>query len=364
MAITPPTYTPSGSLFGTTTTTTTPYTYGNLGNNTSAYNIWGSKGNPYLIAGPTYTPGSGAPITPHHIAPIYNPMLHNGDDSPVAPWVDPNSAESQAKSYGDLQNWLDRDRTKWKVGSSLLGAPLLDPAIDLMYGINPYTQQSFSWYDGSTDDFGYVGSDNTLEGKDLSAAVAAYDLDFEAGMTDLSQDEYIAQYMAEREASNATAVETPGLFGGFFDNWFTQDPSNVQVEDKGQHRAVNGWSNQNFADPASKVAIEARKNVATGVNKDTRVAQAQAQARAQAQAQAQAAQEDAVRAAQRAETARVRREIYGDDGGGSPPPAPLDPFGSGMDDLGIGGDDGGDSNNNSSSGGGWDDDWGGGDGLW
>ncbi len=71
-----------------------------------------------------------------------------------------------------------------------------------------------------------------------------------------------------------------------------------------------------------------------------------------------------MRAAQRAETARVRREIYGDDGGGSPPPAPLDPFGSGMDDLGIGGDDGGDSNNNSSSGGGWDDDWGGGDGLW
>ncbi len=227
MAITPPTYIPSGSLFGTTTTTT-PYTYGNLGLTSSDYSIWGSKGNPYLIAGPTYTPGSGTPINPVPINPAPLPINNGGDDSPVAPWVDPNSAESQAKSYGDLQNWLDRDRTKWRVGSSLLGAPLLDPAIDLMYGINPYTQQSFSWYDGSTDDFGYVGSDNTLEGKDLSAAVAAYDLDFEAGMTDLSQDEYIAQYMAERDASNATAQPVPGWWEGIWGS--SQDPLAIQAQ--------------------------------------------------------------------------------------------------------------------------------------
>ena len=63
MAYTPPTYTPSGSLFGSTPAAT-PYTYGNLGNTTSAYNLWGSTGNPYLVAGPTYTPGAGAPIAP------------------------------------------------------------------------------------------------------------------------------------------------------------------------------------------------------------------------------------------------------------------------------------------------------------
>ena len=205
-----------------------PYVYGDLGLTTSDYSIWGSKGNPYITGGPGYNPGRrwGAPILPQPIVPVS--PTQGGDDSPVPDWVDPNSAESQAESYDDLQNWLDRDRTNWEVGSSLLGVPLLPPAIDLMYGINPYTQQSFSWYDGSTDDFGYVGSDNTLEGKDLSAAVAAYDLDFEAGMTDLSQDEYIAQYMAERDASNATAQPVPGWWEGRWGS--SKDPLAIQAQ--------------------------------------------------------------------------------------------------------------------------------------
>jgi len=256
MAITPPTYTPSGNLFGTSTTTTTPYTYGNLGNNTSAYNIWGSKGNPYLIAGPTYTPGSGAPIAPQPVAPVTYPINNGGDSSPIPDWVDPNSAESQAQSYGDLQSWLDRDRTMTRGISSLLGAPLFDPAVDLMYGINPYTQQSYSWYDGSTDDFGYVGSDATLSGQDLSAAVASYDLDFQAGMTDLGQDEYIAQYMADRtkDDPNNPAQRAPAWYNNIWGGTPTTPAVNAP---------------KTFGNPNSALAQEARAGIAS---EKTRVA--------------------------------------------------------------------------------------------
>lgn len=59
------------------------YTYGNLGNTTSAYNIWGSKGNPYMTQGPTYTPGSGAPIVPRPIQPIAPPISSGGDNDGV-----------------------------------------------------------------------------------------------------------------------------------------------------------------------------------------------------------------------------------------------------------------------------------------
>ena len=84
MAYTPPTYAPSGSIFGTTAATT-PYTYGNLLPSTSSYNIWGSKGNPYITAGPTYTPGSGAPIVPYNYRPYVAPTNTGGGDSFVEP---------------------------------------------------------------------------------------------------------------------------------------------------------------------------------------------------------------------------------------------------------------------------------------
>ena len=268
MAFTPPTYTPSGNLFGGTTPTTS-YTYGNLAPTTSSYNVWGSHGsplgNPYLIAGPTYTPGSGAPLVPQPIAPPVAPPTQGGGDSgPIPDWVDPNSAESQAQSYGDLQSWLDRPPHLTEGVSTLLGAPLFTPVVDLMYGINPYTQQSYSWYDGSTNDFGYVGSDATLSGQDLSAAVAAYDLDFEAGMTDLGQDEYIAQYMSERENDdpNNPAQDVPGWWEGIWGS--SQDPIAIQ---------------------AQQAIATANANAAAAIQAEAEAAQAEAQAEAAAQQQ-------------------------------------------------------------------------------
>jgi hypothetical protein len=133
-----------------------------------------------------------------------------------------------------------------------------------MYGINPYTQQSYSWYDGSTDDFGYVGSDATLSGQDYSAAVAAYDLDFEAGMTDLGQDEYIAQYMSERENDdpNNPAQDVPGWWEGIWGS--SQDPIAIQ---------------------AQQAIATTNANAAAAIQAEAEAAQAEAQAEAAAQQQ-------------------------------------------------------------------------------
>jgi hypothetical protein len=140
----PPVYVPSGNLFGTSAATT-PYTYGNLGSDTSAYNIWGSKGNPYLVAGPSYTPGSGAPIVPQPIAPT--PPSGGGSDYPVAPGTG-----------GDIgfddQPWANR-----KVLSDLY------PGLGLAYGLvdgridNPYGEgyARLPWYEGSAGGgYGYT----------------------------------------------------------------------------------------------------------------------------------------------------------------------------------------------------------------
>jgi len=277
MAITPPTYTPSGSLFGTTTTAT-PYTYGNLGTSTSAYNIWGSKGNPYLIAGPTYTPGSGMPIVPQPI-PFVPPVNNGGgDSSPIPDWTDPNSPEAQANNYADLQSWLGRDKYITRGVSGAFGLPLLDPAVDLMYGINPITQQSLSWYDGSTDDFNYVGSDESLQGKDYSAAVAAYDQDFMNDMTDLDQDEYVDAYMSER----GWGADTPAVNNNWGSKGFTGDLFNTNT---GRGFATP----QTFADPNDPLKAEGVK----------------LQEKAQATIRAQ---EKAVEAKQAAEAAKSRAD--------------------------------------------------------
>jgi hypothetical protein len=138
MAITPPTYTPSGSLFGSATPSTPAYTYGNLGNTTSAYNLWGSKGNPYIVNGPSYTPGAGAPINPQPVAPVAAPINNGGggsdyvDNTYESPTYnlsdgtevnfdpnDPNNFRSQDTSAFNPLGW------NWgKIGGGLLGGPL------------------------------------------------------------------------------------------------------------------------------------------------------------------------------------------------------------------------------------------------
>ena len=250
MAYTPPTYAPSGSIFGTTAATT-PYTYGNLLPSTSSYNIWGSKGNPYITASPTYTPGSGAPIVPRPVAPVprvVQPVDSGGDSA----WTNGGSSTTPEQQYGNLQSWIGRDKNITRGVGSLFGAPLLDPAIDFAYGINPVTQKSLSWYDGSTDFDNNVYTDQNLNVNDYNAAIAAYDLDWQSGMTDLNQNEYVNQYLSERGKADATAQKTPG----FFDGWFTQDPSKVDIVDKsfgygtdnpnGTAPTNNGWGSKGF----------------------------------------------------------------------------------------------------------------------
>ncbi|MCH9712872.1 MAG: hypothetical protein K0U20_09635 [Proteobacteria bacterium] len=150
MAYTPPTYTPSGNLFGTTTTAT-PYTYGNLGLTSSDYSIWGSRGNPYLVAGPTYTPGSGFPINPQPIAPTPTAPVGSGG-SPTAPstggdsdigFRDPfNDTPFNSKAFGQLYPGLG------------LVSGLAHGRIDNPYG-EGYAR--LPWYEGSAGDgYGYT----------------------------------------------------------------------------------------------------------------------------------------------------------------------------------------------------------------
>jgi hypothetical protein len=153
MAITPPLYAPSGSLMPTKVAAT-PYTYGNLGNNTSAYNIWGSTGNPYLVAGPSYTPGAGAPIVPVPITPAA-PVAQPGDNSGSSDYSDSSTTSSP---YG-LQDHLGDyyNRPSWSY--AIPGVSSIYGLTDLARGINPLNftgkvpdgSQTFDWYEGATD---------------------------------------------------------------------------------------------------------------------------------------------------------------------------------------------------------------------
>ena len=85
-----------------------PYTYGNLPTTTSSYSIWGSKGNPYLTAGPTYTPGAGSPVVPETLEPAL-PLIIPGDSG--SDYTDySGSSATPEQQYGDLQSWLGRNK--------------------------------------------------------------------------------------------------------------------------------------------------------------------------------------------------------------------------------------------------------------
>jgi hypothetical protein len=155
MAITPPTYTPSGSLLPAKAAVT-PYTYGNLPTTTSAYNIWGSTGNPYLRAGPTYTPGAGAPVVPVPVTPTA-PIAQPGDSG----GSDYSDSDTTSSPYG-LQDHLGDyyNRPAWT--RAIPGVSSIYGITDLARGINPLNftglvgdgNQTFDWYEGDTDYFG------------------------------------------------------------------------------------------------------------------------------------------------------------------------------------------------------------------
>lgn len=101
----------------------TPYTYGNFSTpSTSSYNIWGSKGNPYLVAGPTYTPGSGMPIVPRPVAPVPVPVTSGGSDGDSAIGEVPPTSEFTG--FGDFN--ID------PVG---VGLSLINPFLGLGYSL-------------------------------------------------------------------------------------------------------------------------------------------------------------------------------------------------------------------------------------
>ena len=158
MAIAPPVYTPSGSLFGTTPAAT-PYTYGAFGvPTTSAYNIWGSTGNPYYTASPGYTPGAGAPILPAPIIP--KPVADSGSDYVDEPFVGSSGDSVDSSGLGDL-TWGD----KYALGLLIPGAGIASSLISGRFDTPGGGYGRLPWYEGSAGDgYGY-----TKEGYDQYA---------------------------------------------------------------------------------------------------------------------------------------------------------------------------------------------------
>ena len=284
MAITPPTYTPSGSLFGSATPSTPAYTYGNLGNTTSAYNLWGSTGNPYIVNGPSYTPGSGAPINPQPVAPLTPINNSGGDNSPIPDWIDPslNSSSTSGLDDNGLQTWLGRNRDLTRVAGNLLGVPLLEPAVDFMYGVNPITQTSLDWYGGSTDFDNNVNTNQNLARNDYSGSLAAYQADKAAGMTTETWSERWSADKAEKAAADATAQPVG--------NWFNSLWSSPDAPASATTPVTFGNPNSALAQQATQLQASEAQRVATNIAMNNTKAEA---ARVAAENPAQAAADTA-----------------------------------------------------------------------
>jgi hypothetical protein len=146
---------------------------------TSAYNIWGSKGNPYYYAGPGYTPGAGAPVVPRPVAttaPISQPGGSGGDsdyaDSNIP--TDPNSGWWAGKRWGEGEGLYGP-----------LGYTSLGVLGKLSAGINPTPlgNNYFDYYSGP--------GTGTTDAAGLSAGEQRDMLiDQELGMWDTPQEEF------------------------------------------------------------------------------------------------------------------------------------------------------------------------------
>ena len=149
MATLPPITLPQVSLFNNTAQpASTPYSYGNLGNTTSAYNIWGSQGatNPYITQGPTYTPGLGAPTVPQPVSPVRPIEYGNGDAFPdTTPSATGGGSldllDGQSLTdftYGYIERMGSTQPTQIGIGGSVLdpigvGLGLVNPLLGLGY---------------------------------------------------------------------------------------------------------------------------------------------------------------------------------------------------------------------------------------
>ena len=267
MAITPPTYTPSGSLFGTTPAAT-PYTYGNLGLTSSDYSLWGSRGNPYLVAGPTYTPGSGRPINPQPLTPIAPPSNGGGDSSPIPDWVDPSTPR-----YNEDGSEYDPkfDDYPWQ-NSKVLGE--LAPGVGLAYGlINGRIDAPFGegyarlpWYEGSAGNgYGYTekGYDHFAPG-DSDRGIYSNSYDANGNLvSERSWDDSFDDYNTNDRWAQTGFFEGIGnIFGGR--TWDGAEGPTIF----GQEAPVASTPTL-FGDPNSALAQEARAGIAA---EKTRVA--------------------------------------------------------------------------------------------
>ena len=322
MAITPPTYTPSGSLLPAKAAVT-PYTYGNLPTTTSAYNIWGSKGNPYLKAGPKYTPGAGAPVVPVPIAPTA-PYYSGGDSGGSSDYTD--SAPSGPR-YGD--DHPDAPYYNNPNPHYLLG--LLNGRIDSPVG-DGYSR--LPWYESSAGQgYGY-----TEEGYDQYAPG-----DTDRGIYDASTgerawgDEFDDYNTGDTWASTGFFEGMGNLFGG--DNWDGSTDKPGPVGDPNWVGPTDRWGSAK--DP---IAIQAREAIA------------KAQAVADAKAKVEAEQ---ARQTEKEKQRMVDNKSFSDtDSGSFDEGGNYSDWGSKEeydDDFGADstwGDDGGDSGGSSGGGGG------------
>jgi hypothetical protein len=268
MAITPPTYTPSGSLFGSATPSTPAYTYGNLGNTTSAYNLWGSKGNPYIVNGPSYTPGAGAPINPQPVAPVAAPINNSGGDSsdnnnatnPVVNndngWYASKWATEKEPGFFDYSTIgmlgkasLGINPTSW--GNKYFGyysgpgaamadnygigaGEQRDMLIDQEIGMWDTPQEENAWH--STDESGngysdlgyadYSTAEGTSAGDYAEAGFSKEDMDFANSFDDNSSSDSSGggSYIATA-ATNALGKEGLDMFEGWRDYMHTAHPT-------------------------------------------------------------------------------------------------------------------------------------------
>ena len=266
MAITPPTYTPSGNLFGTTPATT-PYTYGNLGLTSSDYSLWGSKGNPYLVAGPTYTPGSGRPINPQPLTPLPPTNGGGGDSSPVAPWVDPRSGTDSDSNTGFRDPFNDTPFNSKVFGQLYpglgLAAGVVHGRVDAPFG-EGYAR--LPWYEGSAGNgYGYTeeGYDQFAPGDSDRGIYANY---YDANGNLVSErswdDGFDAYNTNDRWAQTGLWEGIGNIFGGR--TWDgLEEPATF-----GQEAPVSSTP-RTFGDSNSALAQEARAGIAS---EKTRVA--------------------------------------------------------------------------------------------
>lgn len=224
-----------------------PYVYGNLGLTSSDYSLWGSRGNPYLVAGPTYTPGSGRPINPQPIAPIAPPSNGGDSDYPTAPGTggdsntgfrDPfNDTPFNAKSFGQLYPGLG------------LAAGLVHGRVDAPFG-EGYAR--LPWYEGSAGGgYGY-----TEEGYDQYAPGDSDRGIYDAATGERTWDDSFDDYNTNDRWAQTGIYEGIGnIFGGR--TW-----DGLETETYGTTTPVSSTP-RTFGDPNSALAQEARAGIAS-----------------------------------------------------------------------------------------------------